>query len=60
MYIYVCIYTGVYLIFITDGKIWKTPGHIDARTVYVHSSHSRTAGKMTVTSGDIRLLLPFE
>ena len=56
---YICIYTGVYLIFITDGNIWKTPGHIDPQTVYVHSTHSRIAGKITVTGGDI-LLLPFE
>ena len=28
-------YTGVYLIFTTGGKIKKTAGHIDPQTVYV-------------------------
>ena len=29
-------YTGVYLTFTTSGKIWKTAGHIDFQSVYVH------------------------
>ena len=26
----------VYLTFTTGGKIWKTAGHIDFKTVYMH------------------------
>ena len=42
---YIYIYTVVYLIFTTGGKIRKTDCHIDPKTVYVFCIHSKQTAK---------------